>query len=118
MIFTVIKNHYIFDHKVYEDVFQWRNGEELNITNWSASNEPKTSGYNDEACVLLTSSDGWKVSSCKATGEYVLPLCEKAVTIGKISYNLYLSCFSYLNFEISIRSIICMLTPYKDMKII
>ena len=106
--FIVIKKHCIFNHKVYKDVFIWRNGEELNITNWSASNEPNTSGYNDEACVLLTSSDGWKVSSCKPIGEYVLPLCEKAVTTGEISISLYRSWFSFLY-------IICMHTAYKDM---
>ena len=70
--------------KVYEDVFIWSNGDEVNVTNWSADGEPTTSGYTDVACTLLTPNKGWKVSSCHGNGEHILPLCEKAVVSGKI----------------------------------
>ena len=71
--------------KIYEDVFVWKYGDELNITNWSADGgEPVTAGYTDVACTLLTPNKGWEVSSCNADGGHILPLCEKAVASGKI----------------------------------
>ena len=69
-------------------MFIWTNGDELNVTNWSANGEPSSSKYADEeACTFLTPGDGWKVASCEDRGNIqggILPLCEKAVKSGKL----------------------------------
>ena len=68
-------------------MFVWKNGDELNVTNWSTNNEPSSSKYaNVETCILLTPGDGWKVASCEDRGSIqgrILALCEKAVKSGK-----------------------------------
>ena len=67
------------------DTFRWSNGDDLNVTNWD--NKQPDRKFPDEKCTLVVPGKGWDDYECKNGGDSkikFLPLCERAVSSGKI----------------------------------